>query len=203
MNLRQTTKIFVSGLALLASAALPLAAATRPCEALRQWALENRAKLPHDFAGLSALPMGERRALYGVLTADEKSAYWQEKVAAYLAAHPELGADQVEAIGVAAAALQPPVFAWHEAGEKPLAKVEKEARAALGDELVHAVFYDFDFGAADVRSTEGGEPCHCLVREECGMGGPYRCAGNPPCEPIIACGMGWTETCTKICIFLP
>ena len=201
MNLRQTTKIFVSGLFLLASATLPLAAATRPCEALRQWALENRAKLPHDFAGLSALPMGERRALYDVLTAEEKSAYWQEKVAAYLVAHPELSAAQVEAIGVAAAALRPPVFTWHEAGEKPLAKVEKEARAALGDDLVHAVF--FDFAAADVRATAGGEPCHCRYDEECGMGYPYRCGGNPPCEPIIACGIGWTETCTRTCVFAP
>ncbi len=63
--MRPTTKALLSALFLLATTALPLAAtAPRECEALRQWALDNKEKLPHDYAGLSALPVRERRAFY-------------------------------------------------------------------------------------------------------------------------------------------
>lgn len=209
MDLRQTTKILVIGLLLLASAALPLGAATRQCEALQQWALDNQARLPHDYAGLSALPMEQRRAFYGVLTAEEKATYWQQRVAAYLDAHPELSAAQAEAIQVVAAALTPAVFGWQKAGEKPLAAVEQEARAVLGEKLVHEVFYAL--GPADPNAkgevagsgaAAGAELCTCLTPADCGLGGPYRCAGMPPCQPIVGCGMAWSELCTRMCKYV-
>lgn len=75
-----------------------------------------------------------------------------ERVAAYLAAHRELNAAQVEAIEVAAAALRPAVFGWHEAGSKPLAEVEKQARAVLGGELLQEVFYGW--GPADRQAKQ-------------------------------------------------
>lgn len=38
---------------------------------------------------------------------------------------------------------------------------------------------------------------------DCGMGGPYRCRGMIPCEPMVDCGFARTELCTKMCIYVP
>lgn len=212
MDLRKATTKSLSALLLLAFAAAPLAAtapAPRGCDALQQWALENRQELPKDYQSLLAYPLSERRAIYSHLSAEEKVAFWQQKVAAYIEDHRELTTDQVAAIRKAGSALRPEIYG-PQAGPDPLAEVEKEARAALGDEIVQGFFYGLGPEAGG-KAQAGGEvqsgleQCNCASIVDCprpmyNQCDPWwGCSGATP----TGCGGAGTKPCSKICTWVP
>ncbi len=214
MNLLKTTSKRLSAvLLLLLAASAPLAAeapAAGACGAMQQWALDHRAELPTDYAGLLAYPVAQRRAIYGTLSADEKVAVWQDRVAAYLAAHPELSVDQIDAIGAAASFLRPDLFAWSKgANDDPAAEVLKEARAALGDRIVREVFYGL--GPAKAAAREGIEGssvqplCDCRTWNDCPDTSTNACLNvvGDPCEiQTTGCGAFWSQVCYRQCVWV-
>lgn len=210
--LKATTKSLSAGLLMLAFAAAPLAAATTAtppsCDVLKQWALDHRADLPKDYESLLAYRLPERRAIYGTLSAEEKVAFWQDKVAAYLASHRELSGAQVDAIRVAAAAVRAENYGWQKAEEEPLAEVAKAARAALGDEILHQVFYglgpDAMAGVAGSTESSFSGTCNCRNFGDCQS--PNNACGSDgsPCTELpTGCGFTGTQACNKNCILLP
>lgn len=208
------TKSLSAGLLILAFAAAPLAAATAPaprnCDALKQWALDHRGELPRDYQGLLAYEMSERRAIYGNLSAEEKVAFWQQKLAAYVADHRELSAAQVAAIGQASSAFRPEIYGLG-AGSEPLAEAEKEARAALGDKIAQEIFYGLGPDKAAAAGLAGPaqsgllDTCNCASIVDCprpmfNQCDPYwGCTGGTP----TGCGVGGTKPCSKLCTWVP
>lgn len=211
--LKATTKSLSAGLLMLAFAAAPLAAiapAPSNCEALKQWALDHRGELPGDYKGMLAYSLEERRAIYGELSAVQKAAFWQDKVAAYLSAHRELSAAQVDAIRAAASAVRPEIYGWQKADADPLAQVAKEARAALGDRIVQEVFYGFgpatDGKAGVASSLKPGlsGTCDCRNLGDCDLGIHNACGSDgSPCTQVSGCGFSGTQACIRNCILLP
>lgn len=207
MDLLSATRLksLLAALLLTAFAAAPLAAATAPasrsCEQLKQWLLDHRSELPRDYLGLQAYELAERRAIYSDFSPEEKAAFWQDKVAAYLGGHPDLPADQVAAIRKAAAAFRPEIYRPG-APTEPLAKVDKEARAALGDEIVQEVLYGLGPEKAAGGNARPGldlPGCNCLTLVDCPRPRYKQCEEIDGCLLVGGCGLGGSQACINLC----
>jgi hypothetical protein len=217
MNVCDLMKRVVSSAIVVAASALPLGAASPDCAALAAWALENQTELPRDYRRISAFPFQERQAIYGILTPEEKVAYWQDRIKHFLSTRPELTSDQVAAIEIAATYFQPEIYRLERMSPKERAAIEErldvaaaELYAAVGETIVTAL--TFRLGSADDRFATGpasfGEEsnlaCFCDSHIQCIVWseGPAVCS-NPASYPCTnfqnTCGAWGNKRCTGYC----
>lgn len=195
---------------LLAVAALPLAAITpaptaKTCDAVLQWARDNRETLPRDYRGLLAYPAGEQRAIYSNMSANEKAGYWTDRIGVYLEEHPELTAGQQRAIAEAQAFVKAEIF---ETPQKPgmpaneaLARFSERMVASLGEKATQELFYGFDSAATGQRAAASG--CECRGLNDCirqSIPSDY-CNNMEFCDQWVGCGFMLHLTCTGMCWF--
>ncbi len=203
----RTTPRRLSCVLLVAIAALPAAAiapapTVKTCEALTQWARDNRDSLPRDYRGMQAYPSAERRVIYTHLSAEEKAAFWNDKISAYLEEHPQLTAGQKQAIAEARAIVTPDLYAVAQdrgARDERLAAFLARLAPSLGEPTVSELFYGL--GPAASRSGLGYPPiplCDCFVPRDCPASAT--CIDMAACQPTIeGCGPIGTLECQGLC----
>lgn len=203
---------------LLAAAALPLSAldsapANGTCEAIRAWAKENRQNLPKSYRGLLSFPLEQRRAIYADLSPVEKSVFWTEKIAAYLAEHPELEAGQRQAAAEVQAFLTADVHALAAGPDSPaktsmqnrLLAMAESVTARLGEDHARRLLYGLGPAPADVRRSEPRASergrCNCWYMFDC-TDPEDICDELIGClqPPFPICGPGAAMPCTGSCV---
>jgi hypothetical protein len=197
---------------LLAAAALPLAAISpaptaKTCDALREWARDNRDDLPRDYRGLLAFQLDERRAIYTQLSAEEKAAFWSDRLGVYVQEHPELTAGQLGAISEARAFLQADFYEAEKPGTPAGALGEAERglfadrmHALLGETVARDLLYGLGPEAPGQNAVESTDAtCECRRVVECSVG-YCKSPSAPPCtQTVSGCGIGGNLPCTGMC----
>lgn len=198
---------------LLTVAAFPAAAITpappaKTCDAVLQWARDNREDLPRDYRSLLAYPTDERRAIYTQMSAAEKAAFWSDRIGVYVAEHPELTAGQLGAVAEARAFLQPDFYEAAKPGSPTAALREQEQlrfedrmHAALGEAVARELLYGLGPDAPGQQTSASlAATCECRRIVEC-WNGECKSPSAPPCtQTVSGCGMGGNLPCTGMCI---
>ncbi len=208
MDWRKATQRLSCVLLLTAAATFPVAAltpapASKSCEAVMQWAKDNRGSLPQDYRGMLAYSAGEQRAIYSNMSAGEKAAYWTDRIGVYLQEHPELTAGQQRAIAEARAFVKTEVF---ETVEKPgmpenaaLARFSERMNASLGEKITQELFYGFSSTSTEQR--ESGGTCECRNLGDCNRQGlpATFCNTAESCLQVSGCGFMLNQMCIGLC----
>lgn len=198
---------------LLAAAAFPLAAITpapaaKTCDAVMQWARDHRDSLPRDYRGLLAYPTDERRAIYTQMSAEEKAAFWSDRIGVYVEEHPELTAGQMLAAAEARAFLKADFYEVETPGspaalrEQELAQFTDRMNAGLGEKVARELLYGLGPAAPGQSvSAAGAATCECRRIVEC-WDGECKSPSAPPCtQTVSGCGIGGNLPCTGMCRF--
>ena len=205
---RRLSCVLLFALAALPAAAVAPAPTAKTCEALAQWARDNRESLPRDYRGLLAFPLAERRAIYSRLTAAEKAAFWSDKIGIYLEEHPELSARQRNAIAEAKAFLQPHRYelAAEKASpagerlEKELALFAHRMDGQLGEKVARELLYGLGPDSSGQKASFGVISCQCNSSHDCAPGaGDCIIPDNDCQETIWGCGAGGAQPCYAVC----
>lgn len=208
MDWCQATKR-LSCVLLLTAAAFPAAAITpaptaKTCDAVMQWARDQRENLPRDYRGMLAYSTGERRAIYSNLSADEKAGYWSDRIGVYLEEHPQLTAVQQSAIAEARSFVKAGLF---EAASQPanavreqeIARFEGRMIAGLGEKATRELFYGFGPAGTEQRSADS--TCQCRNLGDCQeLGIPSTsCNTAEACDQVGGCGFLNNQNCIGMC----
>ncbi|WP_437337215.1 bacteriocin fulvocin C-related protein [Sorangium sp. So ce394] len=77
------------------------------CDAIYEWVTRNADRLPTRYADVTRYPMTYRKAIVSTFDPEAKSSFWKEHFRHYMAAHPELTAEQaafIQKLGASASA---------------------------------------------------------------------------------------------------
>ena len=225
MSLRTTRWLFVCGI--LAVLAAPLGLLTvfelLPSRADRaaSWALSLTESEREDaVTSLDRLSTEERQQLVLHFTDEQKSAFWQRRLASYLAASHDLTPLAQRAIEDAQTMLTPAFFA-----DPKAAKAQNtEILATLRNELGQDAYRDLVFlgrpsqltmiertaqwlKARVVAQAAPRPECECVPEEDGGLDCPFsslECHANPAdnCNPVPSgCWVGWLSwyDCIGLC----
>ncbi len=209
---RRTAFRHLASVLLISAAALPLAAITpapsgQTCDAVMQWARDNRDSLPRDYRSLLAFPLDQRRAIYTHLTAAEKANFWSDRIGLYLEEHPKLTAGQLRAAAEARDFLKADIYEVSPPSaplrEQQLSVFMERMNAGLGEKVAQELLYGLGPEAAGPNTSLAPLTCVCLTDSEC-TGGRLCLVPNSPCSASPwGCGPGGARPCTRMCFDPP
>lgn len=180
------------------------------CASIQAWVQANEANLPTSYPGLSSLPIAYRKAVFNALPASVKSSLWQEHFRAYMAAHPDLTAEQIAIIHQVSALASPEFFAAHTDMENRnkagvshkkdlmrLMSLEAEAADLFSESELRALLANLGPAEGESPSTQGIS-CECNVSDDW-CGGSYDCYYATCDYQSSGCGTLWSKSCNGLC----
>ena len=165
------------------------------------------------YNALAPLTRGERKAFVNGLSPATRAALWKLNAQIVVAEHPELTADQRQAVDELTDSLRPELFNIHARNRDDEldtlgAKADRDnaaqrARALLPAEVFNAIVYRI--GPAFVPTTPTHTKWRIVTNDWCDCNGdpgdscPNACYHPHPCAYIYACGLWGTDPCWGIC----
>lgn len=172
--------------------------------ALKRWAEVNSANV--NYGSLSLLSLSHRRALYGELSPEQRSALWVAHAENFLTAHPELNSEQQAVVDKAIVRFKTPAGERSRDSDRVL---EEEARSVLGwDQAARLLTV---LGPAEEGDAQGPQPSEKLMKRmvpqcSCATGDSW-CGIFSDCiwnredcaDQADKCGTGWEWDCDGRC----
>lgn len=189
----------IVGVVVCMAALSPLrASAGESCSDIQLWAAENAGQLPTTYEAFIQYSGSYRRAMWQHLSPQVKSAIWTRHLELYLAAHPELKAEQVEVVKQALALATPERFEERERAALQSALEELKRKGEKVFDRAELVRILVQLGSAETESVSLQPLCNCSDDSDCGDG---YCSGNR-CSLSEGCGPFGTYLCIGVCRWL-
>lgn len=173
--------------------------------------IENVEFVPTNTAEMALFDRTEQKLILRSLTPEAQSAFWTGKLHDYVAAHPELGADQVDFIQYAASLATPSFFAASSNGtlrpviEKTIEGLSAAALNVFDADDIGAIFIGVSNEPAQCSPSFVGKeaPGRAPTKASCncrwGQGGCGYCSQDGCTPTTNGCGWFGAERCTKTC----
>lgn len=143
-----------------------------------------------QYARMAALPIEQRKEIYGLLPVQMQSDVWTFHLESFLLDHPDLNAEQRGVVFEAVGLIQSGVLA----PDASLQHLEARARAALPPDMMDAAF--LKLGPQRVVTSAKLIP-RALSDCECSTVSDYCCFTDCPTSPTPKCARG-RKTCTLV-----
>jgi hypothetical protein len=184
------------GLILFLAFIAPLSAeAGESCSEIQAWVAANADKLPFTHEAFNQYSSEYRRAMWGHLAAEVKSAIWTRQLELYLEAHPGLKPEQVDVIKQALYLATPELFAASALASSRVALESLRSRGATVFDRAELARILIPTGAPEPGPIVMQPQCNCQDDWDCGDG--Y--CGYSRCSPTIGCGPGGFYDCFGWC----
>jgi hypothetical protein len=178
--------------------------ADESCGPGHAWVEANSDRLPAEYDEFVLYSMAYRRAIFSELTPEQKSRLWREHFDRYLASHPHLTAEQVEAIQQAIALASPATYAAQAGGEEGAGEafnqLKRDVVAAFGKDESRLLFATL--GPVESRYADSNTMaviwCNCSIYDDWCWGS---CIKTSPSSCVIKPGCGFLgfSTCNGQC----
>jgi hypothetical protein len=184
------------------------------CQVANDWAVSNRANLPTTLNGFSEHELAYRKAIYNLITIEQRRELWREHLTSFLGPASRLTAGQQEVLQGAIARLDEYVDlpAKAQAAIKRDGLTPQRLRTLFGDSLAVAIFATLGPPAERSRvatavdgavatltgktdSPQGGD-CECSTESDWCVGSSCR---PLPCMYKLGCGTFWCHICDGLC----
>jgi hypothetical protein len=196
MKLSLSLNALVLCLGLVATPAL----AADDCQTVTAWVKANEGNLPTSYQDFIRQPPEYQKGIFAALSPAAKSNLWRENFSQFLAAHPELSADQVSFVKQSILQASPEFFA------KP-DHAMLEQLVARGAQLFEPSELSSLF--AQLGSTDSGNVGTLGVACECNTGNDwcwnrgsgYFCTSYYYCDySSSGCGAWFVYSCNGLCV---
>jgi hypothetical protein len=211
---------FALFMATILCCSLPQASFAQLCNAeAHSWVEAHRSDLPRTYEDFSRFPLNYRKAIYSILSPDERAMLWQDQFERLLG-RSGLTAEQRDVVAEAIQLATPEVFASLRertpSGTKlryrqRLAELARQAESVFGKEDAGSLFAtlgpsDLEFGimrqpaSGDRSGVQKSVGCSCsTVSDYCSSA--FHCSGGTGCVLIRdECGTFWTYDCNGQCV---